>query len=148
MQKKSVIKNYIFLAVLLGSMILGGLTGWAAPDFALKLAPIGKIFINMMFCIVVPLVFASISGSVAGMKSKKRAGKILGITIAIFVITGTIASIIMFVLMKLFPPVLHAWSSIPAEKAGKAASISDLIVNFFTADDFGSNIIWSRREGP
>lgn len=136
MQKKSVIKNYIFLAVLLGSMILGGLTRWAAPDFALKLAPIGKIFINMMFCIVVPLVFASISGSVAGMKSKKRAGKILGITIAIFVITGTIASIIMFVLMKLFPPVLHAWSSIPAEKAGKAASISDLIVNFFTADDF------------
>ncbi len=73
MQKKSVARNYIFLGVLLGAMILGGLTGWLAPDFSRKLAPVGKIFINLMFCIVVPLVFASISGSVAGMKSKKRA---------------------------------------------------------------------------
>lgn len=136
MQKKSVIKNYIFLGVLLGAMVLGGLSGWLAPELAGKLVPIGKIFINMMFCIVVPLVFASISSSVAGMKSKKRAGKILGTTIAAFVITGTIAAVIMFVLMKLFPPVLHAWNSIPAEKMGEVAPFSDLIVNFFTADDF------------
>ena len=117
-------------------MVLGGVAGWLAPEFARKLAPIGKIFINMMFCIVVPLVFASISSSIAGMKSKKRAGKILGTTIVIFVITGIIASVIMFVLMKLFPPVLHPWNSIPAEKMGEVAPFSDLIVNFFTADDF------------
>ena len=42
-------------------MILGGITGWAAPKLAGALAPFGKVFINMMFCIVVPLVFASIS---------------------------------------------------------------------------------------
>lgn len=42
----------------------------------------------------------------------------------------------MFVLMKLFPPVLQPWSNIPAEKAGEAAPLSDIIVNFFTANDF------------
>jgi len=136
MQKKSVIKNYIFLGILLGSMVLGGITGWAAPKFADTLAPFGKVFINMMFCIVVPLVFASISSSVAKMKSKKRAGKILGTTIATFVITGTVAAVIMFVLMKMFPPVLHAWKDIPAQKMGEVAPLSEIIVNFFTADDF------------
>ena len=136
MQKKSVVKNYVFLGILLGAMVFGGLTGWLAPEFARKLAPIGRIFINMMFCIVVPLVFASISGSVAGMKSKKRAGKILGTTIATFVITGALAAVIMFVLMKLFPPVLHPWNNISAGQMGEVAPFSDLIVNFFTADDF------------
>jgi len=116
--------------------VFGGLTGWLAPEFARKLAPIARIFINMMFCIVVPLVFASISGSVAGMKSKKRAGKILGTTIATFVITGALAAVIMFVLMKLFPPVLRPWNNISAGQMGEVAPFSDLIVNFFTADDF------------
>ena len=136
LQKRSVIRNYIFLGILLGAMILGGITGWAAPGFAGLIAPLGKIFINMMFCIVVPLVFASISSSVAKMKSKKRAGKILGTTVATFVITGTIAAIIMFVLMKVFPPVLQAWKDIPAQKMGEVAPFSEIIVNFFTADDF------------
>lgn len=136
MQKKSVIKNYIFLGILLAAMVLGGITGWAAPKFAATLAPLGKLFINMMFCIVVPLVFASISSSVAKMKSKKRAGKILGTTIATFVITGTAAAAIMFVLMKMFPPVLHAWKDIPTQEMGEVAPFSEIIVNFFTADDF------------
>ena len=136
MQKKDVIKNYKFLVILLGAMILGSIVGWFAPDFAGKLAPFGKVFINMMFCIVVPLVFASISSSVAGMKSKKRAGKILGTTVGIFVVTGAIAAVIMFVLMKLFPPVLQAWNDIPAEEMGEVATVSDMIVNFFTASDF------------
>ena len=136
MQKKDVIKNYKFLGILLGAMILGSIVGWFAPDFAGKLAPFGKVFINMMFCIVVPLVFASISSSVAGMKSKKRAGKILGTTVGVFVVTGAIAAVIMFVLMKIFPPVLQAWNDIPAEEMGEVATVSDMIVNFFTASDF------------
>ena len=79
----------------------------------------------MMFCIVVPLVFASISGSVANMKSRQRAGKIMGTTVATFVITGAIAAVIMFVLMKLFPPVLEPWSNLAAEEMGEHASITE-----------------------
>ena len=37
------------------------------------------------------------------MKSMKRAGKIMGTTVATFVITGAIAAVIMFALMKIFP---------------------------------------------
>ena len=70
------------------------------------------------------------------MKSMKRAGKIMGTTVATFVITGAIAAVIMFALMKIFPPVLVPWNDIPSEEMGEYASISDMIVNFFTASDF------------
>ena len=136
MENKEIARNYRFLAILLGAMILGCIVGWLAPEFAVKLKPFGTVFINMMFCIVVPLVFASISSSVAGMRSRKRAGKILGTTVAVFVITGAIAAFIMFVLMKVFPPVLEAWEDIPAEEIGEYATLSDMLVNFFTASDF------------
>lgn len=136
MEKKSVLKNYTFLGIMLGAMVLGCIVGWFAPNFGHTIKPLGTVFINMMFCVVVPLVFASIAGSVASMKSRKRAGKIMGTTVAIFVITGAIAAVIMFVLMKIFPPVVSAWSDIPTEEMGEYASISDLIVNFFTASDF------------
>ncbi|MCI6854367.1 MAG: dicarboxylate/amino acid:cation symporter [Firmicutes bacterium] len=136
MQNKEIARNYRFLAILLGAMILGCIVGWISPEFAAKLKPFGTVFINMMFCIVVPLVFASISSSVAGMRSRKRAGKILGTTVAVFVITGAIAAFIMFILMKIFPPVITAWEDIPAEEMGEYATLSDMIVNFFTASDF------------
>ena len=136
MEKKSVLKNYRFLAIMLGAMILGCIVGWFAPNFGHAIKPFGTVFINMMFCVVVPLVFASIASSVATMKSRKRAGKILGTTIGTFVVTGLIAAFIMFVLMKIFPPVLEAWTSFDTEEMGEYASISELIVNFFTSSDF------------
>ena len=136
MEKKAVVKNYIFLGIMLGAMVLGAIVGWLAPAFAGTIKPLGTVFINMMFCVVVPLVFVSIAGSIANMKSMKRAGKIMGTTVATFVITGAIAAVLMFVLMKIFPPVLTAWTDIPSEEMGEYASISDMIVNFFTASDF------------
>ena len=33
----------------------------------------------------------------------------------------------------MFPPVLHAWKDIPAQKMGEVAPFSEIIVNFFTA---------------
>ena len=137
MEKKAVVKNYIFLGIMLGAMVLGAIVGWLAPAKVVAFfKPFGTVFINMMFCVVVPLVFVSIAGSVANMKSMKRAGKIMGTTVATFVITGAIAAVIMFALMKIFPPVLVPWNDIPCKEMGEYASVSDMIVNFFTASDF------------
>lgn len=134
--KKSFWKNYRLLICMLAAMVLGCLVGWFWPEAGKAVKPLGTVFINMMFCVVVPLVFASISSSVANMTSRKRGGKILGTTVLTFVVTGAIAAVIMFVLMKIIPPVLEPWNNIPSEEMGEYASISDLIVNFFTASDF------------
>jgi len=136
LDKKSIFRNYLFLGIMLICMILGAVAGGFFPKFGKAIKPFGTVFINMMFCIVVPLVFASISSAVANMGSRKRAGKIMGVTIGTFVVTGAIAAVIMFVLVKLFPPVLSAWTSIPTEEIGDYATFSDMIVNFFTTSDF------------
>ncbi len=135
LNKKSVARNYAFLAVMLGAMVLGCVVGWLWPGAAV-LKPLGTVFINLMFCIVVPLVFASISSAVANMRSRRRAGKIMGITVGTFVVTGAIAAVIMYALMRLFPPVLTPWTEIPMEEVGEHATMAQLIVNFFTAEDF------------
>ena len=136
MDKKSVAKNYRFLAILLSCMVAGALLGWFKPKWGHSIAFLGTVFINMMFCVVVPLVFASIAGSVANMESRQRAGKIMGTTVLTFVITGAIAAVLMFVLMKLFPPVLTPWADMVAEEIGEHASFTEMIVNFFTSSDF------------
>ena len=143
---KKFLKNYGFLIIMLLAIIAGCVTGALWPNVkdadgnlvsgASMLAPLGTVFINLMFCIVVPLVFASISGAVANMGNRKRAGKIMGITIGTFVVTGAIAAAIMFLIVKVFPPVLTPWADIPQEEMGEYATLSDLIVNFFTAGDF------------
>jgi len=159
MEKKSIAKNYAFLAVMLGSMILGAIVGWVWPaqldeggsvvsgTGATVLKPFGTVFINMMFCVVVPMVFASISSAVANMESRKRAGKIMGVTVGTFVVTGAIAAVIMYVLMMIFPPVPAAWTDLASEEIGEYASMSDMIVNFFTASDF-SGLLTRRAMLP
>ena len=136
MDKKSVIKNYSFLFIMILAMVLGSVCGFVAPGFSTLINPLGKVFINMMFCIVVPLVFASIAGAIAKMKSMARAGKIVWVTIATFVITGAIAAVIMFLIVKAFPPVLTPWQNLENESMGEYATMGELIVNFFTASDF------------
>ena len=147
MERTSVKRNYVFLAIMLGAMVAGAAVGWFFPVVkdadgtvleagATIFKPLGTVFINLMFCIVVPMVFASISSAVANMKSRRRAGKILGDTVAPFVGTGAIAAVIMFVRMRLFPPVLTPWTEFQTGEMGDYASLSELIVNFFTAEDF------------
>ena len=147
MERTSVKRNYVFLAIMLGAMVAGAAVGWFFPVVkdadgtvleagATIFKPLGTVFINLMFCIVVPMVFASISSAVANMKSRRRAGKIMGVTVATFVVTGAIAAVIMFVLMRLFPPVLTPWTEFQTGEMGDYAALSELIVNFFTAEDF------------
>ena len=132
---KNFLKNYASILFMLTGIVAGCIVGAVWPG-ATALKPLGTLFINMMFCIVVPMVFASIAGAVANMGNRKRAGKIMGVTIGTFVITGAIAAVIMYVVLNVFPPVLTPWTNIPSEEMGEYASLSTMLVNFFTAEDF------------
>lgn len=82
---RSFFRTYGFLSAMLLAIVLGCVLGALWPG-ATCLAPLGTIFINLMFCIVVPLVFCSLSSSIACMKSPKRAGKIMGTTLLVFIV--------------------------------------------------------------
>ena len=139
---RSFLRSYGFLGAMLLAIVLGCVLGALWPG-ATCLAPLGTIFINLMFCIVVPLVFCSLAGSIACMKSPRRAGKIMGTTLAVFVVTGLIAAAIMILAMRLYPPVLIPWEHADAGVVDEQLGLAQLIVNFFTVEDFAA--LLSRR---
>ncbi len=139
---RSFFRTYGFLGAMLLAIVLGCVTGALWPE-AECLAPLGTIFINLMFCIVVPLVFCSLSSSIACMKSPARAGRIMGTTLAVFVITGLIAALIMLLCVRLFPPVLTPWERAAAGTVDEQLGLAQLVVNFFTVEDFAA--LLSRR---
>lgn len=87
-QKKSFWQQYGSLILILGGIIIGAVIGAFAPAVGTTIKPIGDIFLNLLFTIVVPLVFVSIASAVGSMANMKRLGKILGSTIGTFIFTG------------------------------------------------------------
>ena len=98
---KSFLKTYGFLIFMISGIVAGCLVGAFAPTFGGKIKFLGTLFINMMFCVVVPMVFCSIASAIANMKSVKRAGKIMGVTIATFLVTAAIAGVLMLSLIHI-----------------------------------------------
>ena len=76
--------------ILLLALVAGGLLGILAPAFASKLQPIGQIFLNLLFMIIVPLVGISVMSSIASMTDLKRLGRIMAI---IFIVSIAMAFI-------------------------------------------------------
>jgi len=135
-KKPSVWLTYRFPITLLSAIILGSIIGLVMGDKATIFQPLGTIFINAMFTIVVPLVFVVISSAVASMSDLKRLGKILGYIILVFVITGAIASIIMLVTVKVFPPAQGFNLKLEAGQTIQPLKTVDQIVKAITVTDF------------
>ena len=132
---KKFLKNYWFILCMLTGIVAGCLVGAFAPAFGGKIEFLGTLFINMMFCVVVPMVFCSIASAIANMKSVKRAGKIMGVTIATFLVTAAIAGVLMYIVCRIFPLVDGSYTIVEGE-VGEALGFGDMIVNFFTKPDF------------
>jgi len=143
---KKFLKNYGFIIFMLVGIVAGCVVGalWpavkdAAGEYvdqgARVLEPLGTVFINLMFCIVVPMVFCTIASAIANMDSMKKAGKIMGTTIGTFLVTAGIAAVIMYVICRVFPLVQGQYTTRP-EPVGDSLGVADLIVNFFTKPDF------------
>ena len=93
------LKDYWFILSMLTGIIAGCIVGAVWPG-ATCLEPLGPVFINMMFCVVVPMVFCSIASAIANMGNVKRAGKVLGVTVATFMVTAAIAAVLMYILCR------------------------------------------------
>ena len=131
----SKIRENLLPILMVCAIVAGSLLGAFWPG-ASMLEPLGTIFINLMFCMVVPLVFSSVAGAIGTMGSAQRAGKIMATAVAVFVITGLIAAAIMALAVQLFPPVLEPWHELVAGEVDSQKTLAQLIVGFFTAEDF------------
>lgn len=91
---KGIWKNYKQTILLTLSLIIGTIVGLVFKEKTEVLKPFGDLFMNMMFVIIVPLIFLTITTSIAKIKQPKRLGKVIGSTFLIFLITSIIACIV------------------------------------------------------
>lgn len=123
--------------ILIAFVAMGAVLGIILGEKAAFLYPIGQIWLNLLFVLLVPLIFFSISSSIAGITDTRRVGKMLALTIGIFVLTAAIAGIYMFLVTGIFG--VDTSIQIEAgEAAGEAAAagIGEQIVSTFTVSDF------------
>lgn len=91
---KKIWKNYKQTIILVVAIIIGAIAGLIFKEKAAIVKPLGDIFINLMFVVIVPLIFLTITTSIIKMKSPKRLGKIMSRIVIAFVIMSVISALI------------------------------------------------------
>lgn len=91
---KKIWKNYKSTIILLLSIIIGTIIGLIFKEKACILSPLGDIFLNLMFVIIVPLIFLTITSTIIKMENPKRLGKIMITILIVFAVMSIIAALI------------------------------------------------------
>ncbi len=88
---KKIITNYKQTLILIGALIIGAIAGLVFKEKAAIVRPLGDLFLNMMFVLIIPLIFFTLTTSIAKIKQPKRIGKVLGGIFGVFIITSLVA---------------------------------------------------------
>ncbi len=147
---KKIWLNYKQTIILLVAIIIGAIVGFVFKEKVVILKPLGDIFINLMFVIIIPLVFLTISTSISKMQQPKRLGKIMGATIMVIIVTSLIAVLIGIVstyFIKLVETdnteVIKSQFSQNVEVEEEDKTILDRTVEAITVSDFSA--LFSRQ---
>lgn len=140
----SFLKNYKSSLILLISIIIGGIIGLVMGPKATVLQPLGDLFLNLLFTILVPLVFFSVTSAIANMSGMKRFGKIMGNVVIVFSATALIAAIIALLGVLIANPTKGLDPTIFNELMAQATENTDAekvsvftqLVNTVTVNDF------------
>ena len=134
--------NYGMTLLLLLGVLCGALCGSFFGPAASVVKPAGELFLNLMFVIVVPLVFFSIATSMCRMTSEKTVGKVICWSLVVFLCLSVIAGALTWIACRTFNPLGQFATRIPPGRleptglAAAGASAADIAVSLFTVDDF------------
>jgi len=128
------LRAYRSSIILLSALLLGGLFGGLVPELAIKLKPIGQIFLNLLFMIIVPLVAVSVMSSIAHMTDLKKLGALLVSIMAVSIVMAIIPSVGVVLLALAYDPAQGV--TLDLANTVDAASGSMDFVSLFTTNDF------------
>lgn len=144
---KKFLSNYKSTIILLVAIIVGAFVGIIFQEKATILSPFGDIFLNLLLVIIVPLIFLTITTSIAKMKQPKRLGKIMVTIIGVFIFTSIISVLFGFAstyFVKLVNPEdgekirisLENQTLDNSQEDSEEITIADRTVNLLTVNDF------------
>ena len=133
---KATLKQWRFTLILVVSVAAGSGLGLLLGPTAAAVKPLGDILLNLLFCAVVPLIFFSLSASVASSDNLGRMGRIAGWMLVVFVGTGLIAAVVMIAAVKGFDPARGLTLELSAPPQDAPLGLGKRLVETFTVPDF------------
>lgn len=141
---KNFLSNYKSTIILLVAIIVGAIVGIIFQEKATVLSPLGDLFLNLLLVVIVPLIFLTITTSIAKMKTPKRLGKIMITIFGVFIVTSIIAVFIGFAstyFIKLVNPedgdkIKASFEETAEEEEEEELTIADRTVKLVTVNDF------------
>lgn len=129
------IKNYGLTVAMLLGVAAGGLCGVFAPETAGMLKPFGEVFLNLLFVMVIPMVFFSISLSFYRLRSGGRLGRLLGGTLAAFAVIWLVAGLSAWLGVRVSGPLVCPGEAVPTSPAAFSGR-AEAFVSAFSVPDF------------
>lgn len=138
----SILKNYTFSIVLIASVVIGGICGAVWGNDTIIVKPIGDLFLNMIFVLIVPLVFFSVSSSICNLKRDgQMVGKLIASILGVFLGTAIIAALLAYFTTLFFNPFQDIevsslnLGSLQGENSQTLTALQ-MLVNALTVSDF------------
>lgn len=128
---KRIIKNYKQSLILILAIIIGTILGLILKNDAQVLSPLGDIFINLLYVVIVPLIFLTITTSISKMESPKRLKKLIGTIFLVFIITSLVSVFIGLI----------ATSTTKLVEVDDSAKILETLDKDYQAQDLEVNIL-------
>ena len=133
------LKNYRTSILLLLGLLAGGILGVVLGEDAHVLRAPGTLFLNLVFVLVVPLVFFSVSHSIVVMRRSGVMGKVLGTAMGVFLVMSLVAGLFAFGFMSVWNPfkALAGQGELLMGEAFKPdLDLGEALVSAFTVNDF------------
>ena len=113
--------HYLYLAVI-AAVLAGIVVGFAAPDFAVQLKPIGTGFVNLIKMMISPIIFCTIVLGIGSVRQAAKVGKVGGLALGYFLAMSTVALGIGLVVGNIVKPGAGLHLTEAAAAAGQKAA--------------------------
>ena len=130
--KNVFLKNYGATLLLLLGLLVGGVLGAVLGEKAQVLRAPGMLFLNLVFVLVVPLVFFSVAHSMVVMRQSGVIGKVLGAALGVFLCMSLVAGVFSYGLMMMWYP----FEGLPA-----GGGAQEGLINNGSGVDFGYALV-------
>ena len=135
-------RSYIQTLLLLLGVAAGAACGAFFGPAAGVVKPVGEIFLNLTFVLVVPVVFFSVAYSVCKLTKERKVWRVLSRSVLVFLAGSVVAGVVTWILCEFWNPLGGFATKLPPERTwaeGAAIGGGDLlktIQNMFTVNDF------------
>jgi solute carrier family 1 (high affinity glutamate transporter) protein 1 len=136
--------TFLLVFIVIG-VIAGMLTGWFFGEAMTSVAWIGKLFLNALKMMIIPLILAAVISGVAALGDIRKLGRIGGISLAYYGATTITAVLIGLVMVNIIQPGAGLDFEAP-ELAEKVAAKQDVGITDIVLSMVSPNLIASAAE--